>query len=65
MIRGRHRGLPVAIDRAVMLPHEFSKKDKGDTEEPVHQDDETEDEDEQLEMHRSEAAERSGQDARP
>ncbi|KAF8320327.1 TrkH-domain-containing protein [Clavulina sp. PMI_390] len=23
MIRGRHRGLPVAIDRAVMLPHEF------------------------------------------
>jgi len=25
MIRGRHRGLPVAIDRAVMLPHEFTK----------------------------------------
>ncbi|KAH9911185.1 cation transport protein-domain-containing protein [Fomitopsis serialis] len=24
MIRGRHRGLPVAIDRAVMLPAEFS-----------------------------------------
>jgi len=23
MIRGRHRGLPVAIDRAVLLPHEF------------------------------------------
>lgn len=23
MLRGRHRGLPVAIDRAVMLPHEF------------------------------------------
>ncbi|KAH7102157.1 cation transport protein-domain-containing protein [Auriculariales sp. MPI-PUGE-AT-0066] len=25
MIRGRHRGLPVAIDRAVMLPSEFRK----------------------------------------
>jgi hypothetical protein len=25
MIRGRHRGLPVAIDRAVMLPAEFQK----------------------------------------
>ncbi|KAF8891820.1 cation transport protein-domain-containing protein [Infundibulicybe gibba] len=25
MIRGRHRGLPVAIDRAVMLPSEFQK----------------------------------------
>ncbi|TFK74624.1 TrkH-domain-containing protein [Pluteus cervinus] len=23
MIRGRHRGLPVAIDRAVLLPHEY------------------------------------------
>ena len=23
MLRGRHRGLPVAIDRAVMLPFEF------------------------------------------
>ncbi len=23
MLRGRHRGLPVAIDRAVMLPSEF------------------------------------------
>lgn len=23
MIRGRHRGLPVAIDRAVLLPEEF------------------------------------------
>jgi hypothetical protein len=30
MIRGRHRGLPVAIDRAVMLPFEFKlKKGKG------------------------------------
>jgi hypothetical protein len=26
MIRGRHRGLPVAIDRAIVLPNEFSKK---------------------------------------
>ena len=25
MLRGRHRGLPVAIDRAVMLPVEFSQ----------------------------------------
>ncbi|KZT72263.1 hypothetical protein DAEQUDRAFT_26204 [Daedalea quercina L-15889] len=25
MLRGRHRGLPVAIDRAVMLPMEFSQ----------------------------------------
>lgn len=25
MIRGRHRGLPVAIDRAIMLPSEFEK----------------------------------------
>ncbi|EJD46884.1 hypothetical protein AURDEDRAFT_113542 [Auricularia subglabra TFB-10046 SS5] len=25
MIRGRHRGLPVAIDRAVLLPSEFKK----------------------------------------
>ena len=26
MLRGRHRGLPVAIDRAVVLPFEFEKK---------------------------------------
>lgn len=26
MLRGRHRGLPVAIDRAVMLPFEFRKQ---------------------------------------
>lgn len=26
MIRGRQRGLPVAIDRAVMLPREFQKE---------------------------------------
>lgn len=25
MIRGRHRGLPVAIDRAVVLPFEFER----------------------------------------
>jgi hypothetical protein len=30
MIRGRHRGLPVAIDRAVVLPYEFKvKTEKG------------------------------------
>ncbi|KAF9268582.1 TrkH-domain-containing protein [Marasmius fiardii PR-910] len=28
MLRGRHRGLPVAIDRAVMLPQEFQKHDE-------------------------------------
>lgn len=27
MIRGRHRGLPVALDRAVLLPHEFEKRE--------------------------------------
>lgn len=27
MLRGRHRGLPVAIDRAVLLPSEYKKKD--------------------------------------
>lgn len=32
MLRGRHRGLPVAIDRAVMLPAEF-KQDRNDTQE--------------------------------
>ncbi|KAK0454525.1 cation transport protein-domain-containing protein [Armillaria borealis] len=30
MIRGRHRGLPVAIDRAVMFPSEFSYGDGGE-----------------------------------
>ncbi|KAG1737883.1 cation transport protein-domain-containing protein [Suillus paluster] len=25
MLRGRHRGLPVAIDRAILLPYEFEK----------------------------------------
>lgn len=28
MLRGRHRGLPVAIDRAVMLPKEFKQVDE-------------------------------------
>lgn len=28
MIRGRHRGLPVAIDRAVMLPRDFQEEDE-------------------------------------
>ncbi|KAJ7188712.1 cation transport protein-domain-containing protein [Mycena filopes] len=28
MIRGRHRGLPVAIDRAVMLPMEFASRNQ-------------------------------------
>lgn len=27
MLRGRHRALPVAIDRAVMLPYEFKEQD--------------------------------------
>lgn len=33
MIRGRHRGLPVAIDRAIVLPNEYNnnKNDLGDT----------------------------------
>jgi len=26
MIRGRHRGLPIAIDRAIVLPQEFNKR---------------------------------------
>lgn len=28
MIRGRHRGLPVAIDRAIVLPNEYNKREK-------------------------------------
>ncbi|PFH52155.1 hypothetical protein AMATHDRAFT_79883 [Amanita thiersii Skay4041] len=31
MLRGRHRGLPVAIDRAVMLPSQFRKQDEVDS----------------------------------
>jgi hypothetical protein len=27
MIRGRHRGLPVAIDRAIILPNEYNKEE--------------------------------------
>lgn len=30
MLRGRHRGLPVAIDRAVILPFEFRNNDNFD-----------------------------------
>lgn len=38
MLRGRHRGLPNAIDRAVMLPREFKKTlqlDDDDDEAPI------------------------------
>jgi len=28
MLRGRHRGLPMSLDRAIMLPHEFDKKEE-------------------------------------
>jgi Trk/Ktr/HKT type cation transporter len=28
MLRGRHRGLPVAIDRAVLLPSELWRRDQ-------------------------------------
>ena len=28
MIRGRHRSLPMSLDRAIMLPHEFDKKEE-------------------------------------
>jgi hypothetical protein len=31
MLRGRHRGLPVAIDRAIMLPMEFDSNNGGST----------------------------------
>ncbi|KAK7472408.1 hypothetical protein VKT23_000522 [Stygiomarasmius scandens] len=36
MLRGRHRGLPVAIDRAVMLPMEFERYD-GDEDHEDHE----------------------------
>jgi Trk-type K+ transport system membrane component len=26
MLRGRHRGLPVAIDKAILLPREFENE---------------------------------------
>jgi len=32
MLRGRHRGLPVAIDRAVLLPSEYEEHDDSDNE---------------------------------
>lgn len=30
MIRGRHRGLPVAVDRAIMFPHEYRRPGEED-----------------------------------
>ena len=32
LIPGRHRGLPVAIDRAVLLPKEYSRIDRKSSE---------------------------------
>ena len=34
MLRGRHRGLPVAIDRAILLPHAYARFDRRATQEP-------------------------------
>ncbi|GAB7347101.1 hypothetical protein MBLNU459_g3229t2 [Dothideomycetes sp. NU459] len=36
MIRGRHRGLPYALDRAILLPSENLHKNEATTEEPRH-----------------------------
>lgn len=36
MLRGRHRGLPVAIDRAIMLPVEFNDSNGESTPEGDH-----------------------------
>ena len=33
MLRGRHRGLPVASDRAVLLPHEYKNVKKQENKE--------------------------------
>ncbi|KAI6014220.1 cation transport protein-domain-containing protein [Pisolithus microcarpus] len=35
MLRGRHRGLPVAIDRAVMLPSEFKNAEENSDPQPT------------------------------
>lgn len=35
MIRGRHRGLPVAIDRAIVLPSEYNKSTEKFNREPL------------------------------
>ncbi|THH13668.1 hypothetical protein EW146_g6584 [Bondarzewia mesenterica] len=35
MLRGRHRGLPVAIDRAVLLPVEYSQNEDGEPRSPA------------------------------
>lgn len=49
MLRGRHRGLPVAIDRAILLPFEFGAGGKKDDEffgaDRTHGDDIIDDED--------------------
>ncbi|KZT12176.1 TrkH-domain-containing protein [Laetiporus sulphureus 93-53] len=37
MIRGRHRSLPVALDRAVLLPHEFLRQETRPADEDVRQ----------------------------
>jgi hypothetical protein len=34
MLRGRHRGLPVAIDRAVVLPFEYRRDDSEREDQP-------------------------------
>ncbi|OCH93088.1 TrkH-domain-containing protein [Obba rivulosa] len=36
MLRGRHRGLPVALDRAVLLPHEFLRAEQSLIEKDAH-----------------------------
>lgn len=51
MIRGRHRGLPVAIDRAVMYPREYENQDYGEGEE-TDSDSENEDDKSQTHTHR-------------
>ncbi len=37
MLRGRHRGLPLAIDRATMFPIEY-RRESGDVREKVEED---------------------------
>jgi hypothetical protein len=38
MLRGRHRGLPVAIDRAILLPHAYARFDRRAVHEPENYD---------------------------
>ena len=40
MLRGRHRGLPIAIDRAVILPYDQQSKPGGEGDEHEFHDDE-------------------------